>query len=774
MSIFYLDYENGNDANDGSTWALAWKTFKSGATAARTAPGDTIRIAKSPDPVDTGYSATFNHRGRISIPSGVCLDVSNCESVWTGGTNVTATRLSTTRTEGTYSAQFVTSAAVTGAQKLGYIALASSTDYSSYQKINFVLRCTTASFITAGLLQIKLCSDTAGNTPVDTINVPALLRANHWSRFVVDTGGALGSAIQSVAIYSTGNFASKTIQIDNIFASLADGSTSVDFYDAVAMNGEDIWWSVGSISNNSIGVAVSFGGQDSASRGWIKGNGDGTSPTANLWKRDTIKMTGATADTMDMQEAGTAGNLITYEFGYNTATSTVDGETFFYGNEEMLASGYSQIRTHNYVHIKNLGCVMMFGLYVYTAGNYGVYENLYSAGTYYAGGTHSNQPITGNTYKIASATGCYYGFGADAYYSPLINHTIEVDYILSCQNIGGIWTDGWQQITMRAYKGDTIYLLNNSAYGFTAQYQRVYSTGYIIEDPMVLTYNDTNGLLISTGDYRFEGKVTVDYSTSASTKTNVRINAGGYASGNIFFKEIESNRGYYGFNAGNGCPSGSHIYISKWTSTGNTYAFNTVMDVNIANASIAEANVILNYTYGNWGRVFIHNWATTAGTHRTYYQWGLAQTDTTTRHTASGTSIKFSPTSASVVTEITPLTYPLGKFKCVSGVEKTISVWMRRDNTGINGTIYLPSGNIAGVTASLTDSITAAADTWEELSVTFTPTEDGYVDLWAFIWGGSAYNLYIDDIDGDTEDLYQWAKPMAFPEPKEHSFTWGG
>jgi hypothetical protein len=50
MSTFYLDYENGNDSNDGSNWANAWKTITSGATAARIAPADVIRIAKSPAP----------------------------------------------------------------------------------------------------------------------------------------------------------------------------------------------------------------------------------------------------------------------------------------------------------------------------------------------------------------------------------------------------------------------------------------------------------------------------------------------------------------------------------------------------------------------------------------------------------------------------------------------------------------------------------------------------------------------------------------------------
>jgi len=54
MTTFYLDYENGDDSNNGSTWALAWKTITLGATLARIAPGDTIRIAKSPAPASLG------------------------------------------------------------------------------------------------------------------------------------------------------------------------------------------------------------------------------------------------------------------------------------------------------------------------------------------------------------------------------------------------------------------------------------------------------------------------------------------------------------------------------------------------------------------------------------------------------------------------------------------------------------------------------------------------------------------------------------------------
>lgn len=38
MATYYLDFENGNDANDGTTFANRWKSLTNGATAARIAP----------------------------------------------------------------------------------------------------------------------------------------------------------------------------------------------------------------------------------------------------------------------------------------------------------------------------------------------------------------------------------------------------------------------------------------------------------------------------------------------------------------------------------------------------------------------------------------------------------------------------------------------------------------------------------------------------------------------------------------------------------------
>lgn len=54
MSTFYIKPVTGNDSLDGTSWDSAWSTWSGGPTAARIAPGDTIRIQKSPDPTLVG------------------------------------------------------------------------------------------------------------------------------------------------------------------------------------------------------------------------------------------------------------------------------------------------------------------------------------------------------------------------------------------------------------------------------------------------------------------------------------------------------------------------------------------------------------------------------------------------------------------------------------------------------------------------------------------------------------------------------------------------
>lgn len=62
-----------------------------------------------------------------------------------------------------------------------------------------------------------------------------------------------------------------------------------------------------------------------------------------------------------------------------------------------------------------------------------------------------------------------------------------------------------------------------------------------------------------------------------------------------------------------------------------------------------------------------------------------------------------------------------------------------------------------------------AASTWEQLTITFTPSEDGVVEFFMDAYGGTTYSVIWDDfaisaasyIDASSGD-YSWIKTGAF------------
>ena len=49
-------------------------------------------------------------------------------------------------------------------------------------------------------------------------------------------------------------------------------------------------------------------------------------------------------------------------------------------------------------------------------------------------------------------------------------------------------------------------------------------------------------------------------------------------------------------------------------------------------------------------------------------------------------------------------------------------------------------------TSDTTASMTAAANTWEQVSISFTPTQNAVFDIYAYAYGGSTYTGYVDDL----------------------------
>ena len=135
MAIFYLDNEGGSDAADGLSFANRWRTFALGATSARIAPGDTIRVMASPDPTSLGINATWTDLSEtVTLASSLNTLITNCDTAWTASPNVTSTAdTSIYRTSTGSASNAIASGFTTGLA--AYFDLGSSQDYSAFQGV---------------------------------------------------------------------------------------------------------------------------------------------------------------------------------------------------------------------------------------------------------------------------------------------------------------------------------------------------------------------------------------------------------------------------------------------------------------------------------------------------------------------------------------------------------------------------------------------------------------------------------------------------------------
>ena len=152
-------------------------------------------------------------------------------------------------------------------------------------------------------------------------------------------------------------------------------------------------------------------------------------------------------------------------------------------------------------------------------------------------------------------------------------------------------------------------------------------------------------------------------------------------------------------------------------------------------------------TQWSTGRSFLHNYNGTADDHRIAGYFGQIVTDATMQYDATTAySWKFSPTTTDCSTDW-PLDIKIGRIALAANVSKTVKYWMRRDNTGLTMKLVCKGGQIAGIAADVTSSMTAAIDTWEQVSITLTPTETGVVELEAHAYGGATYNGWVSKME---------------------------
>jgi len=378
MATYYIDYENGNDDNAGDSFAAGhpWKTITLGATAARIAPGDIIKIAKSPAPTPlAGTTATWTNLSKtVTLNAAETLEISDCDTDWsvTGHHGTSATASANDWKEGTKKVSVVIDASPAADEIQAFFAtgtIAAAT-IDDYQGITFWIKNEVA--ILENQLEINLCSDVAGVTEVDTFPIPAIPSTGRWIPLTIfrNGGGNLGGGgdIKSINVSLGSNAttypASKYIYIDNINACKTGGLNlqSLISKNSLEQGGTEGWYGIQSIVGTTVLLDNDTNTLANAGRGYY-----GTTGSANTYKRETIKTAlsaSATTAVQEVMDSGSFGNNIEFQAGYDTGTGKQTGETFFDG---LNGNGYGI-----YLDYKSFITLNYFNFYRY---NFGIQNN---------------------------------------------------------------------------------------------------------------------------------------------------------------------------------------------------------------------------------------------------------------------------------------------------------------------------------------------------------------------------------------------------------------
>ncbi len=750
----------------GSSWADAWKTLTTGVTAARIAPTDTVRIAKSPDPTLVGnakWTNTTKANGGIdstvfitsstnaspvqitksahglssgdvvqikahttntnangvwiitvdgantftldnSVGNGVggasgtyqrvtphCIvletavtkTITNAEFAWTPGTNVTSAGIDATSLVRQHlsSLKVVTGASCGANQIIAKYALPASLDLSGFEQISFWIKNDTTVLI-AGQLEVRLYSDGACTSLVETFAVPALPVSYYMAPFTINKGSALSSGVQGIAIYATVALASKTYRFDNFIACKAASSAdslslcSLISKSSAATGGQ--WFCIQSIDDKIIVLDNQLSANPfiAMARGYV---GETESSVAT-YKRETIKTPMPAGNNTNVEVLNDTGSvstgLVTYEAGYNISNSARDGETFLDGlcgfgvGLNTNGKGYSALKYFSFVRY---------------------YDGIYVYGT-------------------------------------MIN--LDLSQLINCTDAGIKFSSSYQiTAVFGSIVQNTVGIYLTTTIGFNCS-----SIGY-------LDSNKTYGLLVQGLAFsRFDNIGSASNNTTAFDCTNL-IDA--------VFQEIVMAK----CNSTSVCTiyGGSNIIINKVETTLNYSLFGCVSggDIVIRNLLCTEtvtAATVTNPMQNN--RLFYHNVGRTGSTHYIFSDGCYAVTDATTRHTASGLSWCLNLTANTRISTY-PLRVPVAKVAVNASALVTVTLWFKLSHaTNVGAKLFVRKNQINGV-ASDVEVIASDTTNWQQLTMTFTPTEAGVIEIEAQAYCRSAlypYSVYIDDI----------------------------
>lgn len=708
MATWYVDLNGGSDSNNGTSFAQRVKTLSKAATLATA--GDTVRVMGNA-PTNIGTANWTNGSALVTLSS-ARNQLVYADGAWTAATNVTCTAPTSSPSpkEGSNSAQM----ACNGSFSTGKVAhkTTGTINLSSYQQISFWVRATAA--LAANTLRIDLCSDTGGNTIVNSLTLNVALNANQWTAITLNYGAALGSSIQSVRLHALTSMASKTVQIDNIIACKAPSASDCLTLNSLISPDSATWYHVQSIN----GTSVYIDGQQSTAAQAAKGYQGATASGATFYILQPTQVSIASASSTYAQTFslnGSAANQITISGGWDsTAMSSQNGWTTI-DMSDWTASGVNLTGTTGYITVDKFNfarCANPLGLVANSKGY--AYSNGTCAGT----GSFSNMPTHGMT---VSSCNFLNTSGTTAMLNIPLTQNYNTDGVawnISNTKLWGCTVDG---IDVPAFVGSPGITISGCSACGTGGY------GFNVQSPCGNFSNNTANNNANPGFYFQNAIDHIAYNLTAQGNGTAQVQLN-HATVEIYGLNTNASSALPQINVLSGASGKAVVY--NWTQyTGGSPAAKLTSLGDPATGETSNNSVASQKENG------------TAANNSIYTDYGIVTTTGVTGHGGT-TGWKLSPNSNAF--ESSPLRLNVAKVACPANVLTTVTFWAQLSAAGPSARLKVFGGRHAGVGSPGTNITTSISGTsWAQFSVAFTPTENCVIDVFAEVWGSSSQSLTI-------------------------------
>ncbi|MCK9399607.1 MAG: hypothetical protein M0Q51_06385 [Bacteroidales bacterium] len=664
----------------------AWKTITSGATAARIAPNDEVREKTSPIGTLMCDALWTNLSKNVVLDTAQTINVDMCESAWTGDNGTSsANGVGTTpifAKIGSYSVKIIIDATPAANQRQAYYNIA-DVDLQTCQQISFWIF--SEAILAAGTLVLQLCSDDACTTVVDSFPFPAVPITALWQPVVITKsgGGNLGSSIKGIRI-DTGPTTLPT----------AGKFIAIDDIIATVTDGLNL---TSLISKNTLQQST------------ISSTGYGN----EAWL--AIQSINGTTVMIDNQASTPANN----GRGYSGTTETKPTyfRTPFQTTPVALTTNVQIVQDSGTSEVARI--VFSGGWDPITNQQIGdtIFDGLISRG--YGLSTNSKSWIT-----ITRISFVRYTIGIRVVGSA----GILIDFI---SDLNHSYNDGIRAETSLVTEliiNTIVNCCNNFSNGLNFQYPHIKIT-------RVVHANGNYGFGITLGSSNIRIIQIDEINNNTQHGLNFATPLPGASCNIIIYVKDCGDNGISGvrFDSSNNIIRTLVIrnnnivsamgmnQIGKLTTTNSLL----VISPNYYNAQIRVGNMDGNGCYIQHRSGYVTQQVASAG--GTGKEWKIYISD------------------SALCSENCPLELSIAKIACIANDSVTVTVYFKNSHSTIHSRLYIEPFQIAGVDSIVYDDNTGDTNRNQQ-SITFQPTEDGTVEIFAQVWGPNLEDVIIDDI----------------------------